>query len=53
MKQRLNITLSRELIGEVEDRRGLATKSALIENELRKSFGLPSRGTSTRSKQEG
>lgn len=53
MKQRLSITLSRELIGEVEDRRGLATKSALIENELRKSFGMASRRTSTRTEREG
>lgn len=53
MKQRLNITLSRELIGEVEGRRGLATKSALIEHELRKSFGMPPQGTSTRTEREG
>lgn len=53
MKQRLNITLSRELIVEVDGRRGLATKSALIEHELRKSFGMPSRRTSARSEREG
>jgi len=38
MKHRLSITLSEDVLNEIERRRGIASKSALVEHELRKSF---------------
>jgi|GEM_PF-5102767 hypothetical protein len=53
MKKRLDITLSEDLIGEIERRRGLATKSTIIEHELRKSFGMLPYKASRREMREG
>lgn len=44
VKESLSITLSEELVEEIDERRGLVPRSTFLEDRLRREFGLETEG---------